>query len=159
MRNSNSTYSACEKLFKEADEAWSNFAEKVETKLQNLEQKHKEEHEWLIYLHKFINRCEKEAIDPRPFFNRQNISIRNWEKVSREGNKLKSHSQKIADGLPMLQEHKKRSISEIRHKASKDSSNFPKYPNRNEASPITNTAIYLRTSTQISRNLTESTFA
>ena len=151
---SNKKYSACNEVFEEADRACSKLVYTVETKLQELKKKHTTEYEWLIHLHKFINRCENEGINPGHRLAKHNISIKNWKKLSREGHLLKSQAE-FASGFSETQ---KREVEPRTYKKSckarKDSIELLDDPQRSQTSESVPDS-----GTHLSQNLTESSFA
>ena len=154
LRNSSPEYKACEGLFEEVDTALNNFVQELERKLQDLNQKHKCENEWLIHLHKFINRCRKELMDPIPYLKRHDISIRYWKRLYREGDMLKSQMQTANNFAKWLERKRVKKSPERRYKTSKDWSDLPQLSERNDTSHF-----YLGTGTQSSQNLADWTDA
>ena len=92
---------ASEKSFQEADVIWGNFFEAIEKRLSDLDNKHSKEREWIVLLHRFLNRCERKGSDPDVFLFRHGISIKNWEKVAEEKRFLKRFSKNLT-GLKLL---------------------------------------------------------
>ena len=125
----------------------------METKLKNLDQKHKEQHQWLIHLHRFIERCEGNGLDPDISLKRHRVSIKHWGKVAKERELLKIESQRINGTKMMLGMRNKRKISdEIQLIAKKKS--FDSLSDKN----ITN-KMYINTNTNSSQHLIDSSNA
>ena len=156
---SNKTYSTCNEVFEEADRACSKLVNAVETRLQELTKKHTAEYEWLIHLHKFMNRCENEGINPGHRLMKHNISIKNWRKLSREGHLLMSQTE-FESGLSESQKRKvERRTSKKSCKARKDSVELLENPKRSNSERSNINESFPDSDIRASQNLTESSYA
>ena len=156
---SNKTYSTCNEVFEEADRACSKLVNAVETRLQELKKKHTAEYEWLIHLHKFMNRCENEGINPGHRLMKHNISIKNWRKLSREGHLLMSQTE-FESGLSESQKRKvERRASKKSCKARKDSVELLENPKRSNSERSNINESFPDSDIRASQNLTESSYA
>ncbi|XP_065052028.1 phosphatidylinositol phosphatase PTPRQ-like [Rhopilema esculentum] len=88
LRENCEGYAKLEKLFNSMNEVLENFVMSVVESLAKIDNNHNEQTNHLMNIYRFLDRCERSAVDPSNQLSQHGIFIENWDTVYKERKRL-----------------------------------------------------------------------